>query len=462
MKSDALTLALAQRPTARQRSWQDREFTGLIAFSLATFTGESVCDGTADATMFYPVDCDPTLWAQICRDAGMQGVLLTAKHYDGFCTWRTETTRYGVAHTNWLDGGGDVMRDTASAVRAAGLPFGIYYPIWDRHERSYGQTGGAYNRFVLTQIEELTTRYGSLFEFMLDDRCEEAPAEPIDYGAIYRLIRRNQPGCAITFRGPDARFVGNDRGVTRASEFSTVPAAYSFDEDGSVPVSRNAPKPGKWDLDIASAKAIKKETAFRWAPCETIVPMRPHWFYSKNDNSAAKTKDKLLDFYNRTAGNNGSLCLVLSPDKNGGFTDMEMQILRATGHDLQILYAYNLCKDAEITASSGKGKTANLLTDNDTFWSPEEKDRERAVTVRFEKPEIFDRVVLRENLAGGERVESFRVFVDAKGKWKLFYKGGAVGHKKICCGKGAVESNGVKIVFDECRAAPQIAFLQIN
>ena len=285
---------------------------------------------------------------------------------------------------------------------------------------------------------------------------------PIDYGAIYRLIRRNQPGCAITFRGPDARSVGNDRGVTRFSEFSTVPAAYAFDEDGSVPASRNAPKPGKWELDISSAKAIKKETQFRWSPCEVVVPMRSGWFHSKSNVGSAKTKDKLLDLYNRTVGNNASLCLVLSPDKNGVFPDPDPQILHSTARDLHVMYAYNLCRDGEVTVSSGEKAAARLLTDDETFWSPDEGDRAPSIEVKLAKPEVFDRVVLRENIRAGERVESFRVFVLQKGKWKLFYKGGCVGHRKICCGKTAFESDGVRVIFDECRTTPQITYFQIN
>lgn len=452
-------------PTERQIKWQDTEFYGIVYYGMNTFTGREIGDGFAVPDTFCPENIDTDDWAQTAAAAGMKGLILTAKHYDGFCVWQTETTDYSVKSSGWLGGKGDLVKLTADSARKAGLKFGLYIPVWDRHEKSFRDKNGSFNSFFMKQLNELITRYGKLFAVWLDDRCDEDIPFDFDWKSVYEAIRREQPDCAIVFRGPDGRWVGNSRGVTRSSEWSVVPSAYGYNEDGTVTVSKIRKKQGQMETDIGSRGAIKGETQFVWAPCEVNCPMRPHWFYKKDDDCSQKTKDRLLSLYYRTVGNNANLMLGLAPDRHGKINETDAQILKSTGHDLAVIFGYNIiAADGEITASSELSalyKTDNIKKDDETFWSPNQNDKKPELTVTFKEPQLFDKVIIKEHIRTGQSVEEFTVYAHMKGKWKKFSDGTTVGHKKICAQK-PVEADGIKIVFEKYRKPIEITFIQAN
>lgn len=450
------------KPNERQIKWQDTEFYAIIYYGMNTFTVREIGDGFAVPEMFCPEAIDTDEWANAIKECNMNGIILTAKHYDGFCNWPTKTTDYSVKNSNWLDGKGDLIKMVAESARKNGLKFGIYYPVWDRHEQSFNTP--EYNKYIINQITELITSYGELFEFYLDDRCDDILEYDIDYMSIYKIIREHQPDCAITFRGPDGRWLGNGRGVTRECEWSCVPACYTYDEDGSVPESVKQKKLGVMESDIGSRKAVKKETEFRWAPCEVIIPMRRGWFYKKDEDYSTKTKDKLFDLYYRTVGSNANLMLGIAPDKRGKLNDTDMQILKSTGHDLKIIFGYNLLKDGKVSASSelsGLYKAENTASDNDSFWSPDVNDKKPEIVIEFDKVEMFDKISIMENIRNGQHIEKFKIYIDVKGKWKKFAEGKTIGHKKICGGK-PVESQKIKIVFEKYRKNVEIKYIHAN
>ena len=451
-------------PTERQLKWQDMEFYAIVYYGMNTFTGREIGDGFTVPETFFPENIDTDEWAESIKLGGMKGLVLTAKHYDGFCNWPTESTDYSVSSSNWLDGKGDLIKTVAESARKFGLKFGLYIPVWDRHEKSFKDPSGSFNQFFMTQLNELITDYGELFTIILDDRCDEDMVFDFDYQSVYEAIREKQPDCAIVFRGPDGRWVGNSRGVTRPEEWSVVPASYGYAEDGSVPYSKVRKKEGQMQIDIGSRKAIKHETEFIWAPCEVNSAMRPHWFHKKDDDMLAKTKDKLLAMYYKTVGNNSNFMLGIAPDKRGRLHETDIQILKSTGHDLEIIFGYNLVCDGQISASSELSalyKAENAAADNDSFWSPEENDKKPELIIKFNKTEMFDKVILKEHIRNGQHVDKFTVYISVKGKWKKFANGTSIGHKKICTAK-PVESDGIKIVFEKYRKNIEISFVQAN
>ncbi|MCD7828404.1 MAG: alpha-L-fucosidase [Clostridiales bacterium] len=457
-------IASQVKPTERQISWQNTEYYALVCYGMNTFTQKDIGEGFTGPNTFFPENIDTDQWAETIKDGAMNGLVLTAKHYDGFCNWPTETTDYSVKSSIWENGKGDIVKMAADSARKAGLKFGLYIPVWDRHEKSFKKSDGSFNKFFLAQLKELLTSYGDLFMIWLDDRCDETMAFDFDYASVYRTIRELQPDCAITFRGPDGRWVGNNRGVTRPEEWCVVPASYGFGENGEVLTSQKQKKTTQMELDIGSRKAVKKETEFIWYPCEVNYPIRSHWFYRKDDDYTVKTKDKLLNIYNRTVGNNSNLILGLAPDKRGKIADTDIQILKSTGHDLRIIFGYNLLKDGDITASSslsGLYKPENIIADNDSFWCPDKNDKEPYITIKFHKTEMFDKVILKEHIRNGQKAEDFTVYIDVKGKWKKFSEGKSIGHKKICSER-PVETSAVKIVFEKYRAPIEISLIQIN
>ena len=263
------------------------------------------------------------------------------------------------------------------------------------------------------------------------------------------------------------RWSGNERGFTRSSEWSCVPAYLGVDEEGRSPAAASKKKLTLMDADLGSRKAVKDETDFIWYPCEISVPMRAHWFFDEADKYSSKTKDKLIKLYLNTVGNNANLMLGLSPNKRGVLDDTDTQILTSFGKDLGIFFGFNLVTGcALITASSEfdeQHSARKLLSDDRKgSWRPAAGDKKPEIIVEFKEEELFDKIMIGENIANGQHVEAFEVFfLNEKGKWKKISEGETVGYKKIC-GVSPMKAKKVKIVFTEFRSFFEINKLQIN
>ncbi len=461
-------IAALVKPTERQLNWQKMEFYALISYGLPPFTGKQYGDGFAPATMFWPEDLNVEEWVLTAKSAGMRGLVLTCKHYDGFCLWPTAYTDYSLKYSNWKDGEGDIVKEVSESCKKHGLKFGVYIAPWDRHEPSYGK-GKEYDEFFMNLLRELLTNYGDVFCVWLDAVCgsDELHVQDYDWKAYYALIRELQPEAAISFRGPDVRWIGNERGVTRESEWSVVPAHMGVREDGTSPASKNKKSKGFMDLDIGSRKAIKNEEEFIWYPAECSVPIRDHWFHVADDKYGIKTKDKLLKLYYNTVGGNANLMLGLAPDKRGHLDETDLQVLTALGHDLKLYFGYNLAqRDGNVRASSEFSedyKAENCISDDEYLvWKPLDSDKKPFIEIELNEADLFDKVVIMENIRNGQHIEEFNVtYLNEKGKWKKCAEGTVVGYKKICCLK-PTKAKKVRITFTEYRAPVEILQISLN
>ncbi len=456
------------KPTERQLNWQKTEFYALISYGLPPFTGKQYGDGFAPAAMFWPEDLNVEEWVLAAKSAGMKGLVLTCKHYDGFCLWPTAYTDYSLKYSNWKNGEGDIVKEVSDSCRKHGLKFGVYIAPWDRHEPSYGK-GREYDEFFMNLLRELLTNYGDIFCVWLDAVCGSAEqhVQDYDWAAYYALIRELQPEAAISFRGPDVRWIGNERGVTRESEWSVVPAHMGVREDGTSPAAKSKKSKGFMDLDIGSRKAIKNEDEFIWYPAECSVPIRDHWFHVADDKYGIKTKDKLLKLYYNTVGGNANLMLGLAPDKRGHLDETDLQVLSALGHDLKLYFGYNLAqRDGTVSASSefsAQFKAANCISDDEfLIWKPADNDKKPYVEIELNEADLFDKVVIMENIRNGQHIEEFEVtYLNEKGKWRKCAEGTVVGYKKICCLK-PTKAKKVRITFTSYRAPVEILQISLN
>jgi len=415
-------------PSARQLAWQELEFYGFVHFGINTFTNQEWGAGSENPALFNPKKLDCRQWARVFKAAGMKGMVLTAKHHDGFCLWPSKYTGHSVAASPWQDGQGDVVKETAAACAAYGLKFGLYLSPWDRHELSYG-TGEAYNDFYKRQLRELLTNYGELFCVWFDGACGEGKngrKQEYDWQGYYDLIRELQPGAAISVCGPDVRWVGNEAGVCRSSEWSVVPEKVG---DQTY-----------WDLGSRKALMKAKEPLV-WHPAEVDVSIRDGWFYHEKQDYSVKPLAKLRDIYYKSVGGNAALLLNVPPNQEGLIAQRDMETLISLGAQLQIDFKENLAEDSLVTDTChlDENHTGQMCLEvgSGTYWHSGPFEKAAELVLDLGDDYDIDKVVLKEHIATGQQIEKFTLYVDlnctgeGKSKWKELDKGTVIGHKRI-------------------------------
>jgi len=385
------------KPSAQQVAWQDLEFGVILHFSTNTFLDREWGDGTADPKVFNPTSFDPGQWMQAIKASGATYVVLVAKHHDGFCLWPTEQTDYSIRKSPWKDGKGDVVGDVAKAARKYGLKFGVYLSPWDRHDPRY-QDSAAYDKYYLSELEELASNYGDLVEFWLDGAG--SAGHVYDFKKIIETLRTYQPNTIVfadtgLFEYGDARWVGT--------------------ESGRVPYEN-------WNV-------IDRHGYLRWRPVEADTPLRDlHWFWHPNDEKSVKSLDELLKTYDETVGHGAQLMLGLAPDNRGLLPNSDVARLKEFGDAVKARYSHNLA--LEHTGTTPEIATA-LDGNPDTFWSAPQGSHHATLEVNFAKPITFNRALTMEWLNDGQHVQKYAIEIWDGHAWKTVASAQAIGHEKI-------------------------------
>lgn len=406
-------------PSENQLRWQDMEMYAFIHYSLNTYTDEEWGYGNEALELFNPSDLDCRQWARVCKQAGMKGIIFTAKHHCGFCMWPSKYTEYSVKNTPWKQGKGDVVRELADACREEGLKLAVYLSPWDRNHKDYGRP--EYVTYFRNQLRELLTEYGDIFEVWFDganggDGWYGGANETrkIDgktyYGwaETFRMIRELQPNAVIWNDGGDRgdlRWVGTEAGNVGEMNWSLMPST------GDTPF--HMLHYGVENGDV-------------WCPGETNTSIRPGWFYHETEDEHVKSLSKLMDTYYKSVGRNSCLLLNFPIAPNGRIHPNDS--LRGIAFKKMINEVF------------GKSIACSVLSEESAPLGRAEC-LENGYMLNFGEPTAFNRFVAEEDIRYGQRVKKFSLEAEVDGKWqplkdKLVENGDGlttIGHRRIVC-----------------------------
>ena len=459
-------------PTPRQLAIQQMEFYAFVCYTVNSFTDVEWGDGTEDEAVFAPSDFDADALVDALKLAGMQGVILTCKHHDGFCLWPSAYTEHSVKNSPFRNGKGDMVREMAEACARGGLKFGVYLSPWDRNCPLYGQ-GVAYDDFFCGQLSELLTNYGEIFSVWFDGACGEGPngkRQVYDWERYYALIRNLQPMACISVCGPDVRWCGNEAGDTRESEWSVLPTAFYTPEEVAAnsqqedtPAFREK-RIDVMDRDLGSREFLEGAKGYRWYPSETDTSIRPGWFYHASEDGRVRSAETLIDIWYRTVGGNSTLLLNIPPDKRGRFHENDVRSLREMGEYLRKTFAMNLAENAIITADRDDGyHTADALKADsyEDYYKPFDGENTAILTVKLDKVCEVTHVVIKEHIPMSQRVEAYVIEAQlSDGTWTEVAKGTTIGYKKIEK-FDAVATDAVRIRITDSRVCPILSFVGV-
>jgi alpha-L-fucosidase len=416
-----------------------------------TFTDKEWGYGDEDPKLFNPTDFSADQIVSAIKGGGLKGLILTAKHHDGFCLWPSPLTEHCVRNSPYKNGKGDIVREFAGACRRASLPFGLYLSPWDRNHAEYGRP--AYVEYYRAQLTELCTKYGELFEVWFDGanggdgyyggaretRKIDAPRY-YNWPSIVALVHKLQPmACTFDPLGADIRWVGNEDGVAGDPCWPTMPNHPYVQEEGNSGVRGG-------DL---------------WWPAETDVSIRPGWFYHADEDSKVKSPERLVRLYDESVGRGTNLNLNVPPDRRGRIADQDVKILKSWGDAMRATLARDMAQGAVAHASHVRGpgfEAARVLDGNrETYWSTPNGVTAPSLTLDLPPGRSFDLIRIREYLPLGVRVTRFAVDAQVGGQWQTLATKECISGQRIIRLEKPVTARRLRLRISEAPVCPAIS-----
>ena len=409
------------KPTPQQLAWHDMEFYLFMHFGPNTFTDLEWGEGTEKEEEFNPVNLDCSQWCRIAKAAGAKGIIITAKHHDGFCLWPSRFSTHTVRESKWKNGKGDVLMELSLACKKYGLAFGVYISPWDRNHPKYGTP--AYNNVFVNMLKEIFSNYGPVWELWWDGANGEGPngkKQVYDFRLFENTVRKISPRTVIfSDIGPDIRWCGNENGIAGKTNWNMLDTA-GF--------TRGAGAPPQDSLNTGNINGNL------WIPAECDVSIRPGWFYHKNEDAKVKTPEQLFELYLKSVGRGANLLLNVPPDERGLISSCDSAALAGFKKMKDLNFSTDLMKNAIIRLLNHDGavETKNLNDDDEhSFEFIHFLSEPKKVACHFNKEQPINTIVLHEFLTGGQSIRKFRLVLnDGKGNKKEII-GTTVGNKRI-------------------------------
>lgn len=430
-------------PSSRQLAWHKLERYAFFHFGPNTFTDKEWGEGIEDPRVFNPTHLDTRQWVRTMKAAGMKGVIITAKHHDGFCLWPSKYSTHTVAQSTWKDGKGDVLRELSASCKAEGMKLGVYLSPWDRNHPSYGTP--EYNQVFAHMLREVLSNYGPIFEVWFDGANGEGPngkKQVYDWKLFIDTVRELQPNAVIfSDAGPDIRWVGNEAGYAGETNWA--------------PLKRDLFYPG---TPLYAQLTSGHEDGTHWVPAECDVSIRPGWFYHPGEDSKVKTVAQLMDIYYGSVGRGGSFLLNVPPNREGRISDVDVQRLLDFKMALDKEFSFKL-KPVKVEADAvrGHGFEPARVADGklNTYWAAPDGQATGEVTLDFGKQVTLDRVLLQEPIALGQRVKRFGILAETLNEWKQVAYGTTIGVKRLIQ-IPALTTRRLKLVILDSKACPAL------
>ena len=425
-------------PTAPQVAHQRTELSAYIHIGLNTFDGTEYGDSAQDTpALFNPTNLDATEWVDALEGAGFREAMLVVKHGTGFCLWPSAYTDYSVKNSPWKNGQGDVVKDFADAMRAAGMRIGFYLSPVDQR---YPSSSADYEAYFKNQLTELLTNYGPVNEvYLTGDRSLTS----LDWKSIAALAKKLQPnvlvwmGPEIATSGADVRYVGNQAGKASRSTSSIA----------DVP---NGGPSNVWYP--ADAPLSDRGSSWFWHPDGTVISL-----------------DSLKTAYFNTVGMNTTLILNVPPSTTGQFDTPDVNLLQQFGAWYSSLYKTNLLRNQPVTADStwaNAGFEASKAVDNDgcTYWAAASGKTAARLEVTPGSPINIQVISIREAIEFGERSTAYHVEIKQNGTWNTAptdangapMQGTVIGERQLWQ-LNSITVDAIALVIDSAREVPAIA-----
>lgn len=454
-------------PSERQLAFMDMEYYNFIHFGINTFYNREWGDGKENISVFNPKKLNTDQWCEVLKGTGSKGIIITAKHHDGFCLFDTAYTDHNVMNTPF---GRDIVKELSESCKKYGMKLGVYLSPWDRHEKTYGTD--AYNDHFVNQLTELCTKYGELFCLWFDGACGEGKngkKQVYDWKRYYQTIRKYQPDAVISICGPDVRWIGNEGGRVRKSEWSVIPEAMDSNSEimensqsSADQTKQMAKKLDDRDEDLGSRELLKEFDKLTFKPAEADVSINMGWFHTSRIFAYARkgrSAKALSDIYFNSVGGNASMLLNVPPNKDGLIGKSEIRRLE------KFTRLINECFENEVTGCKFSAFTkegAEIPYNTDERGAHLFDDDELAVRIRLGSVRNIKAVSLREDLTKSQRVEEFRILVKTEqGDYRSVYDGTVIGSRKIVRLEHFAQTDEILILPTQARANPALRDIHI-
>ena len=404
-------------PTKQQLAWHEKEFYLFMHFGPNTFTDLEWGKGSEDPNVFNPTQLDCNQWARIAKAAGAKGIIITAKHHDGFCLWPSKFSKHTVRESKWMDGKGDVIKMLSEACKRAGIEMGVYISPWDRNHPQYGTA--AYNDIYIQTMKELLTGYGNFTELWWDGANGEGPngkKQVYDFTRFKDSAMSYQPNIVIfSDIGPHIRWVGNENGLINETNWNLLDTAGFKRGEGAPP------------NDTLNRGNFNGKN---WIGAEADVSIRKGWFYHAEEDSTVKSGKTLFNLYLKSVGHGGNMILNVPPNRKGLIAPEDSAALMDFRKVRETAFKTNLFK--------------NAIT----------KNNKNEIDISVGMPVTINSIQLQEQIKFGQRVIRFEIYAgDKEQDLKKIASSTTIGRKKIIQFP-SVTAKYFKVKITETKASP--------